>query len=338
MKRALVIGATGFVGLHVVDALLAAGWTVRASRRKSSPTLLLRRRPVEMVHANLDDPHSLVRAMDGCDTVFFTAGHYPRYSLYPRDAIVRGVGGVDNVCWAARTAEVRRVVYTSSVAVLAPGVTTATEDDVGTPDSREGTYPMVKKAMERAVDRARSDGLDVTSILLGGCIGPWDLRLGTNGFVAALLNGAVPYWANGIVHLVAASDAAHAHLAAATAPMGRYLVGGHAITVGSLIGRVIRRFGAPAPGPCLPLEEIRALVDVAEAAAAPRRTRVAIPREFVDIAALGRPIANERAERMLGARWRPLDDALDETVTWLARHRFVRPPLPAEKRSSHDAV
>ena len=174
------------------------------------------------------------------------------------------------------------------------------------------------------------------SLLLGGCIGPWDMRLGTNGFLVALLRGAIPYWANGLIHLVAVEDAARAHVAAAVAPGTRYLVAGHSLTVAQLIDRVVARYGAPSPGPCLPTHEIRALADAAEAAAAPRRLRVPLPREFVDIAALGRPISTRRAEKDLGLRWTPLDDALDGTVEWLARHRYVT-PNPAWKRSYHDA-
>jgi len=334
--RALVIGGTGFIGLHVVDALLHAGWTVRATRRKSSPTLLLRRRPVEMVHASLEERGELERAMEGCDVVFLTAAHYPRYSLLGAHAAAHGVSGMRSACEAAKAVGVRRVVYASSVAALAPGKTTATEDDVGKPDAREGAYPMVKKAMEQEVDRARDGGLDIVSLLLGGCIGPWDMRLGTNGFLVALLHGAIPYWVDGLVHMVAVEDAARAHVAAAFAPGSRYLVAGHSLTVGKLIERVVTRYGVKSPGPSLPLDQIRALADAAEAAAAPKKQRVPLPREFVDIAALGRPISTLLAEKDLSLRWTPLDDALDGTVEWLVRHRYV-PPNPAWKRSYHDA-
>lgn len=330
VKRALVIGGTGFIGLHVVDALLGAGWSVRTTRRKSSPTLLLRKRPVEMVNGSLDDAESLRRAMEGIDVVFLTAGHYPRYSLTPDASVALAVGQLDRCYAAAKDAQVRRVVYASSVAALAPGETPATEDDVGPPDLREGTYPTVKKAMEAATDRARDGGLDVTSLLLGGCIGPWDLRLGTNGFLAAILSGAVPHWYDGLVHLVAVEDAAHAHLAAALSGGPRHLVGGHTVRVGELIGGLVRRHGAPDPGPSISLDEMRALAEAAERAAAPLRLRVPVPRELVDIAALGRPIDSRRALESLGLSLTPLDAAIDATVAWLVRHRFVRSaPSPA---------
>lgn len=110
--RALVIGGTGFLGLNVVDELLAAGHEVRVTRRKRSITALVRRRPVTLVEASLDAPEELERAMDGCDVVFLAGAHYPRYSLDVHASLEEGVRGVTNACRAARAAGTR-LVYTS---------------------------------------------------------------------------------------------------------------------------------------------------------------------------------------------------------------------------------
>ena len=83
--RALVIGATGFLGLNLVDALLAQGTEVRATRRRRSITAYLRRRSVELVPASLEDEPALIEAMTGMDVAFLTGAHYPRYST-DRDA------------------------------------------------------------------------------------------------------------------------------------------------------------------------------------------------------------------------------------------------------------
>ncbi len=336
MKRAVVVGGTGFIGLHVVDALLAGGWTVRATRRPSSPTLLLRRRPVELVHADLDDEASLERAFDGADAVFLAGAYYPRYSLELAGAVERGTAQLRRACTVARKAGVARLIYSSSVAVLGPGASVATEADVGEPDPREGVYPTVKKTMERELDRARDAGLSATSLLLGGCIGPWDLRLGTGGFVAALLAGAPLRWTDGLVHLVAVSDAARAHVAAVGSDAPRYLVAGKSLRVAELVAMVVERHGAAHPGDPVSLASARELATRSEAAAAPRRRRVTLPRELVDIVALGRPISTQLAERDLDLRWTPLEAALDAFVAWLIRHRYV-PRIPAS-RSDHNVV
>ena len=105
MKRALVIGGTGFLGLNLVDELLAGGVEVRATRRRKSITAFLRKRPVELVNASFDDALSLKNAMVGCDAVFHVAGYYPRYSLDRDAALSEATAGIDAVCAAALSAE-----------------------------------------------------------------------------------------------------------------------------------------------------------------------------------------------------------------------------------------
>jgi len=55
---AALTGATGFLGSHIADALLAAGWRVRASVRAASDTRWLRGKPVELADAPLAPAHA----------------------------------------------------------------------------------------------------------------------------------------------------------------------------------------------------------------------------------------------------------------------------------------
>ena len=143
--RALVVGGSGFIGLHVVDALLASGAEVRVTRRGPTPTMALRKRPVELVPANMDDRASLTAAMRGCDVAFVVAGYYPRYSTDLAASLRTGAVGIRNACDAAIATGVR-LVYTSSVAALGPARDGAVADelDVAPADPAEGVYPTVK--------------------------------------------------------------------------------------------------------------------------------------------------------------------------------------------------
>ncbi|MDM7914797.1 MAG: NAD-dependent epimerase/dehydratase family protein, partial [Candidatus Eisenbacteria bacterium] len=70
----LVTGATGFVGSHVVDRLLASGVAVRAIVRKTSSLRWLAGKPVEMVEADLRDPERLRAAVAGTRAVLHFGG------------------------------------------------------------------------------------------------------------------------------------------------------------------------------------------------------------------------------------------------------------------------
>src|SRR5438094_666540 len=69
----LVTGATGLIGSHLVEQLLAQGERVRALVRPDSDTGFLRTLPVELVHGDLAQPASLPAAVAGADTVYHCA-------------------------------------------------------------------------------------------------------------------------------------------------------------------------------------------------------------------------------------------------------------------------
>ncbi len=114
--RVLVTGATGFVGSHAVDRLLAAGHEVRALARPSSDTRYLETTAAVITRGDLADAGSLMAAASGCDAVVHTAalvGEWGTWELFYQV----GVQGTRNVLDAAVAAGVRRFVQLSSIAV-----------------------------------------------------------------------------------------------------------------------------------------------------------------------------------------------------------------------------
>ncbi len=326
MKRALVIGGTGFIGVNLVDALLAEGVAVRVTTRPSSATLLLRKRNVERVPGSLEEPEALETAMRGCDTVFLAGAYYPRYSLDLTAACEEGVRGVRNACEAALRADVPRFVYTSTIATLGPPPPgrIADERDVLPSMPEDSVYRGAKWAMEHEIEAARAKGLSIVTTLPGGCVGPNDVRIGTNAFLVGVIRGALPWFVDGTVNMVDVGDVARAHVLAAEMPSGsRYAIGGHDLRIRELLERVAQRFGGRVPELELGLEEARERASADERAAAPKRERVPIPREMVDLIGCGQPVSNQRAEQELGLKFTPLDEALDRARAWLARLKLV---------------
>jgi len=117
--KALVTGATGFIGANLVRALLERSYQVRALVRPGSDRRNLNGLAVELAEGDLLDRGSLGRAIDGCALVFHAAALYS-FWVRPRRLIYDvNVEGTRNVLAAAREEGVERVVYTSSVAALA---------------------------------------------------------------------------------------------------------------------------------------------------------------------------------------------------------------------------
>lgn len=118
MSVALVTGATGLIGSHIVDRLVELGWTVRVMSRSREGVGALFPPTVEVVLGDVLDEASFIRAAAGCHTVFHTAGTIIARGGW--DAYrVTNVEGTRNAIAAAERARAR-LMHVSSVAVYGP--------------------------------------------------------------------------------------------------------------------------------------------------------------------------------------------------------------------------
>ena len=252
--RYLVTGATGFLGQHLVSALVDAGHEVVALGRSADPSRGATR--VHFVRADVRDRSALEDAAAGCDGVFHCAGFV---SHEPRDAERRWqvhVEGTRAAVAAARARGVRRLVLASSSGTIAVSRTrdVATEERerprglvAGWPYYRSKLY-----AEEEALE-ASADGLEVVSVNPSLLLGPGDERGTSTMVVAQAITGDIPLVPTGGLSFVDARDAALAMVAAMQ--RGRagacYLVGGCNLTWRDFFGRLERLSGRR--GPKLPL-------------------------------------------------------------------------------------
>jgi UDP-glucose 4-epimerase len=118
-RRALVTGGAGFIGSHLVDALLAAGWRVRVLDDFSSgreENLAAARGRIELLRGDQTDPEAAERAVRGVEVVFHQGAvpSVPRSVAEPLRTHHANVNGTLQVLESARRAGVRRVVYAAS--------------------------------------------------------------------------------------------------------------------------------------------------------------------------------------------------------------------------------
>jgi dihydroflavonol-4-reductase len=148
MPRALVTGATGFVGTNLVSELLARGWSVRCLVRNSDRAATLAAIGAELATGSLQNFDSLASAVTDTDVVFHVAGRVA--AIKRQDFFLDNVEGTRAVMKAAAGESTPpTVVYVSSLAAGGPSV-------IGTPlrESLHGTpvsaYGESKLAAEQA--------------------------------------------------------------------------------------------------------------------------------------------------------------------------------------------
>lgn len=199
--KALVTGATGMLGRHMVTRLLDEGVSVRAFVRPTSDVRFLRSVGVDLVYGRVADRASMCVAVRGCDWVFHVAGYVSANAPFEVNEGERlpELYQTVNVDFTQRLLEVSeaegvgRFVYASSASVYGLDVPVPTpESAVSRPGSH---YGHSKQQAEQLVQACQARGLSTTIIRPSVIYGPNDrhflpsMRPLTNALVVPLVNG-----------------------------------------------------------------------------------------------------------------------------------------------------
>lgn len=317
--RALVTGATGFVGAAVARALLKEGWEVRALVRKSSDRRNVQ--SVETVEGDLADVSSLARALSGCEGLFHVAADYRLGAFDPQQLYKTNVEGTRNILNAARDAGVRRVVYTSSVATI--GIpkdgTPGTEESPSTLEDMIGHYKRSKYLAEEVAREAAKAGTAVVIVNPSTPVGPGDVKPTPTGqLVFDAAAGRMPAYVDTGLNIVHVDDVANGHLLAYhRGRVGeRYILGGQDMTLREILIEIARLVGRKPPSVRLPSGVVMPIAYVAEAFArvTGRSTRVTV--EGVRMARKLMFFSSAKAARELGYQWRAPTQAFVDAIEW----------------------
>lgn len=178
-RRVLVTGAAGFLGSHLVEALLARGADVRALvRYRSEPSHVhLRDIPsterLAVVPGDVRDRDSLVAAVDGVDTVFHLAANIsvPHSFDDPVSHLMTNAVGTLNLLQALRDARPRRVVVVSSSEVYGSAQTARIDENH--PLVAQSPYAASKIAAEKIAESfSRSYAMPVVVVRPFNLFGP----------------------------------------------------------------------------------------------------------------------------------------------------------------------
>ena len=328
-RSVLVTGANGFLGCHVVRALLADGAQVRAFVRRGADLRGLAGVACEPVVGDVRDAQSLHAAARGCDELYHVAADYRLWVVDEAPMYAANVAGTRNVIAAARAAGVRRLVYTSTVGALGIGA-----DGIGretTPVSLAamvGPYKRSKFIAEQEALEAARAGVPIVIVNPSTPLGADDFKPTPTGrMIVDFLNRRIPAFMETGLNLVCVEDVARGHLlAAAHGRIGeKYILGGENLTLEQLLQRLARLAGIPAPRVKLPYAIAYGFALGAEAVARtlthrpPRASltevRMARKKMFFDS---GKAVAE------LGYAPGPLDDGLARAIAFFRRSGMAR--------------
>jgi dihydroflavonol-4-reductase len=335
--RALVTGAAGFIGAHVVRALLEEGHEVRALHLPTEDVRNLEGLDVERFAGDVTDEARMREAARGRDVVFHLAAVYALWERTPGTMRRVNVGGTRAVLAAARREGVRRVVHTSSIArfggqgfARGGGARRATEESPFALGPTGDVYSCTKQeAHEVALEAARD--MDVVIVAPTGPIGPGDVAPTPTGrILLACMALPVVVVARTVVNFADVRDIARGHVLAAE--RGRrgesYLLGARDMTLAELARAALAVIGARRVVVEAPYRAARVVARGAQAWAdrVSRRPPLLTPAS-VAIAELGLAADCAKAVRELGMPQTPIEVALRDALAWFSRHGYTRARL-----------
>ena len=326
--KALVTGATGFVGGAVARALLRAGTDVRVLARPTADLQNLEGLRVERIAGDLRDPASLRTALSGCQHLYHVAAHYALWAKDPSIFYDVNVEGTKNLLEAARDVGTERIVYCSTIGAigLPPEGGPGTEETPVSLGQMAGHYKRSKYLAEQEVLRLAREGLPVVIVNPSAPVGEGDVKPTPTGQVIVdFMKGRMPAYIETGMNIVDVDDVAQGHLLAMQkGRIGeRYILGCKNLLLREVFEILSTLTGIKAPALKLPRLAVLPLAYAnywfANLTGQPPR----IPLEGVKMAKYKMHYDCSKAIRELGLPQTPPEVALDKAVRWFRSHGYA---------------
>ncbi len=282
---------------------------------------------VEVAEGDVRDVASMAAALAGVKVLMHVAADYRLWARDPQEIVRNNLEGARVVMTGALAAGVERIVHTSSVATLSLARTPADETAPLDQSDAIGAYKQSKVAAERLVERMIAEhGLPAVIVNPSTPIGARDVRPTPTGrVIVEAASGRMPAFVDTGLNLVHVDDVAEGHcLALERGRIGeRYILGGQDVSLRDMLGAIARLSGRRPPTVNLPRAPLFPLAVAAEAVAQITGKEPFLTVDALKMAGHHMFFSSAKAERELGYRARPYQEALADALAWFRREGYV---------------
>ncbi|RJP39794.1 MAG: NAD-dependent epimerase/dehydratase family protein [Desulfobacteraceae bacterium] len=331
MKNALVTGAAGFIGSHVVRQLLDDNIAVRALIRPGENTVNLKGLDIETMEGDILDNARVKKAIAGVDTIFHLAAIYAIWMENWKPIYEVNLQGSRNVLWAAfKSDHIDRVVYTSSISALGvePGKVLNNETTPFNQYDLGSHYVLTKYLSQQEALGFAANGLNLVVVNPAFPFGPGDIGPTPTGkIIIDVVSGLNMTTFDGGLNIVDVRDVAKGHvLAAQKGKTGQcYILGNVNVTITELMKMIYKAAGRNRSFiPKVPLSIVKGGATAMKlwSDRFSRKPPMSTPVD-VSYAANYLYFDNTKARKELGLEFRPVEASLKEAIAWFKKHKMV---------------
>ena len=258
MTKTLVMGASGFLGSHVVKQLAAQGRSLRIMVRESSDTSAIDHLPLEKVTGDIADADSVRAAMSGCESVFYCVVDTRAWLRDPAPLYYTNVDCLRVVLDVALELDMKHFVFTSTfgtIGINPSGI--STEDDAFNWWDKAPDYVRCRVQAEKLfLEYCDDKGLPGVACCVGNTYGANDIEPTPHGkMVKDAATGSMPFYWDGGGPCVGIEDAARGLLLAEQYGRHgeRYIIAERWVDYEEMFRLAAREAGRPPPARKIPM-------------------------------------------------------------------------------------
>jgi len=244
----LVTGGTGLVGSHLIQRLLSEGKTIRALYRNNHP--VAQSENLEWVKGDILDVEDVEVALKGVSQVYHCAALVSFNQSDINQLYQTNVEGTTNIVNACIDAQIKKLVYVSSVAALGRCRQNEpiTEMMKWTAETGNSTYGKTKYLAEMEVWRAVGEGLNAVIVNPSIILGASDWEKGSAAIFKSVYK-EFPWYTNGVSGFVDVVDVVNAmiNLMNSNIVAERFILNGFNITYKDLFTQIALNFNKKPP-------------------------------------------------------------------------------------------
>ncbi|MDR3293112.1 MAG: NAD-dependent epimerase/dehydratase family protein [Clostridiales bacterium] len=321
----VVTGATGHIGVALIRELHERGEYVRALVRRGNSYDFLEPYIDEVAYGDVTEPESLAAAFLDADIVYHLAGIISIGKGDGANIDKVNIGGTQNVIAAAKSAGVKRLIYTSSVHALhyENADEIIREKPYFSPEKLHDAYSVGKAVSSNLIlNEVKKGELDAVILMPSGVVGPYAYRRSNIGqMIIEYVNKRLIAYIKGEYDFVDVRDVASALYAASDTERVKsgetFLLSGNKVTVKEMLKMLERATAVPAPRIKLPLFLAYVFVPLMERLYTLRKMKPLYTSMSIKVLNSNGNFDNTKAREILGYSPRSAEESLREEYEFM---------------------